>query len=163
MKDYLALKPSQQREKLAEMNKEELVAEAMELTKKATQSNHGSPVVIGVGAAAGLTVGELVNVGLEAFATSDLPGAGMAAGAFPWLRMIPHAIAGLICLASGASFGSKIQGGFFGVGLGLLIPAIVRLIDYLAHKGDMSAEEEEIIRKRVSDLEAQLAAGGKKG
>lgn len=177
MNNWLNLKvptdgtPAQKERQLAaqaaDMTKEELSQAVAKLTLEAQQAEARSGGYIVGGAGAGFLFGEALNQGFKSWGESNLPLAGIVREYYPYLRMVPAGLLSILLLLVGRKLDNRATVLSFAAGVGLTVPVLVRLVDYMQHKGDLSAEQETQLQARaaklearVQELEAQLKKGG---
>lgn len=156
-KDLLGLSKAQLTTTLDGMSKADITEEYKELVEKARRGAVSAGWVAG-GAASGLAFGEVLNLIFRAWGGSDMVLSSTIRAAYPYLRVFPAAVLGLLGLLAGSRYSSGAEAFIFGAGAGSLAPAVARLVDFLGHKADLSAEEEDVLRAANEALQKENAA-----
>jgi hypothetical protein len=148
-------KPAQIRAELSGMSKEDVIEAAVQTVKSSSRATTGA--IVG-GTTAGVTLGELINLGLKKWGDSTAPGAALVREWLSILRIAPHLVLGLLGAWKYSDLETKTDAALFSASIGLLGPAGARIVDLVSHLGDLSRQQEQQVVAELEMLRTENAA-----
>lgn len=148
--------PAKVKSFLGDLSRTELEDAAAELFKEAKRTDGLSAGFTVTGVATGVALGEVVNQVLRLWGKSEIPASKFVNEHIGILRTAPHAALAVMAIVYGREFNSRVETFAVFAGLGLGMSSLLRFADWLITNGDASAAEEQAMRDRLAQLQAEL-------